>query len=107
MNSKALGRRIFAARKERGITAEKLAELCNVNATYMRQIEIGRTPSLPLFVTICQKLQVSPNYLLGEDLAQSTDENLDFLIQFMNTATPQQTELVAAMIRSAVNVIGK
>ena len=107
MNSKALGRRIYAARKERGITAEKLAQMCDTNPTYMRQIEIGKTPSLPLFVTICQQLQVSPHYLLGEDLAQSTNENLDFLTQSMNTATPQQTELVVAMIRSAVNVLEK
>ena len=41
MGDKLLGRRINAARKDRGITSERLSELCNINDTYMRQIESG------------------------------------------------------------------
>ena len=57
MGDKLLGRRINAARKDRGITSERLSELCNINDTYMRQIESGaKIPSLPVFVTICKEL---------------------------------------------------
>lgn len=31
MGDKLLGRRINAARKDRGITSERLSELCNIN----------------------------------------------------------------------------
>ena len=59
MGDKLLGRRINAARKDRGITSERLSELCNINDTYMRQIESGaKIPSLPVFVTICKELRV-------------------------------------------------
>ena len=64
MDRKGLGSRIKAARKERGLTGEKLAECCNINATYLRQIEAGtKTPSLPMFVGLCRQLSVSPSYL--------------------------------------------
>ena len=39
MDKKLLGKRINTARKERGWTSERLSEACNVNATYLRQIE--------------------------------------------------------------------
>ena len=39
MDKKAFGNRLRQARKDRGMTSEKLSELCNINATYLRQIE--------------------------------------------------------------------
>lgn len=41
MERKGLGKRINEVRKDRGFTADKLSELCNINATYLRQIEGG------------------------------------------------------------------
>ena len=41
MDKKAFGSRLRQARKDRGLTSEKLSELCNINATYLRQIEGG------------------------------------------------------------------
>ena len=48
---KGLGRRINMVKKDQGATADRLSELCNINATYLRQIE-GRTkvPRLPEFI---------------------------------------------------------
>ena len=42
MDKKLFGTRINKARKDRGLTAEKLAEACNINSTYLRQIEGGK-----------------------------------------------------------------
>ena len=56
MNKKAFGSRLRQARKDRGLTSEKLSELCNINATYLRQIEGGtKIPSLPVFVSLCEE----------------------------------------------------
>ena len=69
MDKKLLGKRINMARKERGCTGERLAEACSINATYLRQIETGsKVPSLPVFVSLCAALNVSPTYLLVEVL---------------------------------------
>ena len=65
MEGKGLGRRINMVRKDRGFTADRLSELCNINATYLRQIEGGtKVPSLPVFINICNALKISPDYLL-------------------------------------------
>ena len=41
MDKKQLGRRINSARKDQGMTSDKLAEACHINPTYLRQIESG------------------------------------------------------------------
>ena len=67
MEEKGLGRRINMARKDRGFTADRLSELCNINATYLRQIEGGtKVPSLPVLINICNALKISPDYLLRD-----------------------------------------
>ena len=59
MDEKGLGKRINMARKERGYTADRLSELCSINATYLRQIEGGtKVPSLPVFINICNALKI-------------------------------------------------
>jgi len=53
MEKKGLGKRINSTRKDRNLTADRLSELCNINATYLRQIEGGvKMPSLPVFIDI-------------------------------------------------------
>ena len=104
--SLTLPRRIYVARKERGLTSKDLAELCGINATYLRQIENGTsTPSLPMFITVCQQLQVSPNYLLAADLGTIGSQNSEDLALMIEKASPRQAELMSAMIRSAMDVI--
>ena len=103
MGDKLLGRRINAARKDRGITSERLSELCNINDTYMRQIESGaKIPSLPVFVTICKELRVSPSYLLADVLEGSGATDLDELTDLLKNATPNQIRMMTAMIRAAL-----
>ena len=73
MDKKLLGKRINMARKERGWTGERLAEACSINATYLRQIETGtKVPSLPVFVSLCAALKVSPTYLLNISVGGGT-----------------------------------
>ena len=106
MNKVALGKRINAARKAQGLTSEKLSELCNINATYLRQIEGGtKTPSLPVFVTICQQLKVSPHYLLSADLASIDGANFEQLIQRLYAASPEQLRLISSMINGALDAL--
>jgi len=103
MDKKLLGRQINRARKDRGLTSEKLSEACNINATYLRQIESGaKTPSLPVFVTLCRELKVSPSYLLVEVLPDSEIRGMDVLLELWQDATPTQIKIISSMVKSAL-----
>lgn len=92
-----LGRRIYTARREHGITSNQLAELCDVGAVHIRKIESGKKlPSMQTFIMICNALQTSPQYLLQDSLAFS-DAQLRLLDKIM--------ELPAAQMELAENLI--
>lgn len=106
MDNNSLGRKINAARKELGITSEKLSELCNINATYLRQLESGSgMPSLPVFISICKELKVSPSYLLSDFLYDPSIQKMDELWDLWRTASPKQIKLISAMLHSALDCI--
>ena len=95
---KSLGRRINIVRKEKGLTSEAVSELCYINSTYLRQIEAGsKVPSLPVFVSICRALEVSPSYLLAGLVGQNGLQ--DELTRLLQDATPGQLRLIAGMAR--------
>ncbi len=103
MDKKLLGRQINRARKDRGFTSEGLSEACNINATYLRQIESGtKVPSLPVFVSLCRELKVSPSYLLVEVLPDSECGDMDVLLELWQTATPTQIKIISSMVKSAL-----
>lgn len=103
MDKKLLGNRIKIVRKSIGFTGDQLAEALNINATYLRQIESGvKTPSLPMFVDICNKVNASPNYLLGDSIENSSIDGIDILIDLWKRANPEQIRLIAAMIEAAL-----
>ncbi len=103
MDEKGLGKRINMARKDRGFTADKLSELCNINATYLRQIEGGtKVPSLPVFVTICNALKVSPDYLLRDMMEDNEVSKIQELEKLWKNASPSQQEIAAAMIQAVL-----
>lgn len=106
MENNSLGRKINIARKERGLTSEKLSELCNINATYLRQLESGSgMPSLPVFISICNELKVSPSYMLSEFLHDPEIQRMDELWEIWSTATPKQIKLISTMIHSALECV--
>jgi transcriptional regulator with XRE-family HTH domain len=55
-------------RKQIGFTQEKLAELCNTDPCYIRQIEIGRRfPSVEYIERIAKALDIAPFRLFYEE----------------------------------------
>ncbi len=103
MDRKLLGKKINLARKSKGMTGEQLSEACNINATYLRQIESGaKTPSLPVFVSLCKELKVSASYLLSDILNDPEIAEMDELQRLWQTASPKQIKLISSMIRSAL-----
>lgn len=103
MEKRGLGRRIKEIRNDCNYTTDKLSELCNINATYLRQIEGGtKIPSLPVFIDICNALKVSPDYLLRDVLETNEVSKIKDLEILWKNATPSQQAIVTAMIRAAL-----
>lgn len=60
-------------------------------------------PSLPVFVSICRELKVSPSYLLSDILPDLEIKEMDVLIELWQTATPKQIKIISAMVQSALD----
>lgn len=70
MDYTMLGRRIRRYRIEKHLTQEQLAEMADVSASFLGHIERGtRVASLETLMKLCAVLEVTPNDLLGDDLA--------------------------------------
>ena len=103
MGQNQLGQRINAVRKDRGLTSDKLSELCNINATYLRQIESGtKMPSLPVFIDICKALRISPDYLLQDELTENEISTIREVEKLWKDASPQKQKLVLTMIKAVL-----
>ena len=103
MNYPALGKRIRKARNELGITSEALADKCGVNPVFIRQIEnASRTPSLPTFVSICNALEVSPAYLLHDNLLTQADVTMTKVQGKLNQLSPKQVDMVLTMMDTMI-----
>ena len=103
MGKNGLGKRINIARKARGLTADRLSEMCSINATYLRQIEGGtKMPSLPVFIDICKALNISPDYLLQDELAENEISTIREIEELWKTVSPEKQALVLAMIKAVL-----
>lgn len=101
MEQNRLGKRINKVRKDRCLTAEKLSELCNINATYLRQIEGGaKIPSLPVFINICKVLHISPDYLLQDELEENEISKIHEIEMLWEKVSPQKQELALVMLKA-------
>lgn len=69
MDYKDMGMRIRAARRRMGLTQEQLAEKADISASFMGHLERGtRVASLETLITLCNELEVKPEYLLSASL---------------------------------------
>lgn len=100
MKNNAFGKRINQLRKKKGYTSEQLSELCGVNAVHIRKIESGGSqPSFSLFLKICNILNVSSDFLLGDLLNHPVmPESVERLNIQMKHLTPAQMEMISEMI---------
>ena len=101
MEKYPFGGRVRAARKQLGITGEKLSEACNIDPSYLRQIECGiKLPSLSVFIILCRELSVSPEVLLADYLPAPVYEERDRLHELYRTLTPEQRDLAVRLLDS-------
>lgn len=103
MNKPAFGKRLNQARLEQNYTADMLAEKCDMNAVFLRQIEGGiKLPSLKNLVILCNALQVSPSFLLKESLTIKTDD-IEFVIDQLSSLSPKQMDVVLPTLKALID----
>lgn len=103
MEKNGLGKRINTVRKERGLTTDQLSEMCNINDTYLRQIESGaRMPSLSLLILFCKVLKISPDYLLRDELEENEISTIREIETLWKNVSPGKQKLALAMIKVAL-----
>lgn len=76
MDYVSLGRRINKRRRELHMTQEQLGEKLELSTSFVGHIERGtRKASLETLITLCNILDVSPNYLLERSLKISSPDS--------------------------------
>ena len=102
MDNVILGRNIYKAQRDRGLSSDKLSDLCDITPSYLRQVEAGsKTPSLLLFVELCNQLNVSPAYLMNGVVNETVDHSVEEIIELYRKATPRQIKLIATILKAA------
>jgi len=104
INKEEFGRRLKKVRQEVKLSSEELALNCNVNPVFIRQIETGaRLPSLSVFVKICNSLQISPAYLLGNEIKiEITECGWEELVRIQCDMTPRAQQIIKDVLRSLI-----
>ena len=88
-----MGRNVKIARIKVGLSQSELAEAVGLSVETIKRIEQGTlVGSLETFCKLCEVLDVSPNYLLKDDI-KITDIKIasDLSDKFINLSTEQLT----------------
>lgn len=103
------GRRLCKVREEMQITPQQLAISCHITTTFIHQIETGvKLPSLSIFVNLCKTLQVSPVYLLGNELnIKLTPCNWKDFERIQYDMTPKAQKITASIMEILIRNFSK
>jgi len=100
----AFGRRLNSARREQQISSEQLSVLCDLNAVFIRKIESSANlPSLNTFVLLCNKLRISPNFLLSDSLIWNEEDKISDLSNRLRALSPHQLEIVIGTVNVLID----
>lgn len=91
MDNTDLGRRIKDARLKKKMTQEQLAEKADISAYYLGEVERGiKAPSLKVFVSIIDALEVSADSLLRNSTTGGSVYVNSEISQLLDSLTPKQ-----------------
>lgn len=79
MQSRGIGQRVRAARKEKKLTQQQLGDAAGLTQTAVAEIESGRTLDTPKIVELAAALGKSPQFLrTGQELPARRDSIMEF-----------------------------
>lgn len=85
-----IGQKIKKRRLEHGWSQEKTSELCGISPSFYGNIERGtKIMSLETFVNICHILQISPDYVLSDEVADIDTTTLNIINEVKKSGSLQ------------------
>lgn len=103
MDISLLGKGLRRSRKRLGLTQEQLAELLDVSAHYIYELEQGlKLPSLPMLVSAAEILHVSIDSLM---LPDNGGEGSDELVELLDGLSPRQRAALCPALRALLPYI--
>ncbi len=94
-----IGQRIKEVRIERQLTQENLAEMTDVNISHISNIETNKVKvSLTLLVNICNALDTTVDYILGNEYHHATSVTEK---ELLNVTKSMQKETQEILLRIA------
>lgn len=98
MSMSDFGARVRKIRKERNMTIVKLAELCGTSENVIRNYEKSRRlPQVDMLTRICNALEVSPEYLLQDELVYHSQQAGEELLHKISRLSPKNVSVLADM----------
>ncbi len=102
-----LGARLKAARKERGLTQERLAELSGRSARHIAKIEKGDVnPSFEALFTLVKALGVSFDSIF-DPASEQVEAEIQEIAGLYRACPKQGQRLILAAVRAMVNELSK
>ncbi|MDD3062764.1 MAG: helix-turn-helix transcriptional regulator [Massilibacteroides sp.] len=99
IDRKALGKRLAAARKKEGYTSDSLAQVCDISAIYIRQIETGKyQPSISTLVKFGNVLHRSLDYFVQDSMEWNELNTLTGIAEKCKHLNPERIKMVQRMI---------
>lgn len=98
------GRRLKKVRQEMQYTSQEVANHCGVSSVFIRQVELGeRLPSLSVFICLCRALEISPAYLLGNEIKIEVSEcHWDELVRIQCDMTSKSQQIVYDVLKNLI-----
>ena len=94
-----IGKNIQAARVQKNMSRETLAELSGLSANFIGNIERGeKAVSLESFISIANALDVSADILLGSIIKNGYQVRTSLLCERINSLTPKKREMVQDLL---------
>ena len=99
----SIGKRIQKIRKEKGLTAEKLAEASGITTNYMREIENDRrTPSVSTLVDVANALEITANELLCDLINKNEEIILNDITRKMKGLNHKHLSLISSVVETMI-----
>lgn len=102
-----VGDRIRSLRRQKGLTAEALAEATGISPQYVSELEHGKkNMSMTIFFAVAEALGVSTDYLLHGDMAGGDREkNAAIMAQRLGEMRMVDRDLAILMLEKALEVL--
>ena len=100
------GRRVRLYRKQKKLSQEKLAELCELHPVYIGQLERGeKNASLETIIRVSKGLEISPALLFGEIEHEQERTPARTAYDLLIQTPPDKQQILLELLQKAYELI--